>query len=82
MSEPITLRGRDFSENPPSRVHDAIARQLSEATGREWSFVKLGGAWLVYAGATWTGGPVVNRRGKLSAALAQAVGRPVGLVAE
>jgi hypothetical protein len=78
----ITIRGAGLSENPPSRLHDEVARQLCEATGREWSLTKLSGYWLVYAGTTWSGGPVVQRKGRLSAALALAVGRPVEIIGE
>lgn len=79
MSE-IVIRHPELSENPPSRLHDEIGRQLSAATGQQWLFVKLSGAWLVFQGDARPA--VVNRRGKLSTALSLAVGRPVRFVTE
>lgn len=85
----IVIKLAELTESPHCGEWDDVVAQLEEQTGEWWQLVRLSGYWLLYRGtreqadaATAHALPplTLQRRGKLSSALALASGRPVRLI--
>lgn len=85
-AQPIVITLAEVTENPRAGEWGSVVAQLEEQTDEWWQMVKLSGYWLLYRGTREQAAAAepyalpplaIQRRGKLSTAIALASGRPV-----